>query len=62
MDLEGIVLGGISEETQMQYDFTYMWNLKNKIKNKKSKLTDTQNTKVTRWEGGWRVSKKGIKK
>ena len=34
MDLEGIMLSEIKKsdrEKQIPYDFTYMWNLKNKI-------------------------------
>ena len=31
MDLEGIMLSKIDRERQIPYDFTYMWNQKNKI-------------------------------
>ena len=31
MDLEGIMLSKIDRERQLPYDFTYMWNQKNKI-------------------------------
>ena len=36
MDLEGIMLYEISQtrERQMLYDFTYMWNLRNKTNEK----------------------------
>ena len=38
MDLEGIRLSEINQgKKQIPYDFTYMWNLKNKIKNKQNK-------------------------
>ena len=30
MDLEGIMLNEMSEERQILYDFTHMWNIKNK--------------------------------
>ena len=37
MDLKGIVLSVISQtEQQLPYDFTYMWNLKNKTKQKQT--------------------------
>ena len=29
---EGIMLNGISQERQILYDFTHIWNLKNQIK------------------------------
>ena len=36
MELEGIVLNEMSDkERQMPYDFTYMWNPKNKTKQPK---------------------------
>ena len=51
MDLEG---NKSDEEEQIPYDFTYMWNLKNKTKQNKNKLIDTENRLlVTRREGGW---------
>ena len=61
MDLEGIALNGVSQ--RMPYDFTYMWNLKNKINNNnkrnRNKLIDTENIwRVTRWERGWGVGTK----
>ena len=35
MDLEGIMLSEISQkERKIPYDFTYIWNLKNKAKHK----------------------------
>ena len=35
MNLEGIMLSEVSDnDRQMIYDFTYMWNLKKKKKNK----------------------------
>ena len=38
MDLEGI------RERQISYDFTYVWNMKNKInKHDRNKLIDTEN-------------------
>ena len=30
MDLQGIMLSEISQTREVAYDFTYMWNLKNK--------------------------------
>ena len=30
MHLEGIMLSEISQKNKIPYDFTYMWNLKNK--------------------------------
>ena len=55
MDLESIALSA-DKERQMTYNFTYMWNLKNKINNNKNgnKLMDTENIlRATRWEEGW---------
>ena len=45
----------------MPFDFTYMWNLKNKVNTQtRKRLTDTENIlKVARWERGWETSKKG---
>ena len=40
MDIEGILLSEMSEKDKIMYDFTYMWNLKNKM-NKHSK-TETE--------------------
>ena len=41
MDLEGIMLMNKSvRERQIPYDFTYMWNLENKI-NEQTKLKET---------------------
>ena len=38
---------------QMPYDFTYTWNLRNKI-NDRNRLTDTENIlKVARYKGSW---------
>ena len=44
MDLEGIMLSEISqaENVRYLYDFTYMWNLKNKT----NSLIDTENKLV----------------
>lgn len=38
MDLEGVTLSEISQdrERQIPYDFTYIWNLKNKTKQKQT--------------------------
>ena len=52
MGLEGIMLSQISrrENREIQYDFTYLWNLKNKTN--KTKLIDTEKRSVvTRGEG-----------
>ena len=51
MDLEGTVPSEISQtEKQVPYDFTYMWNLKNKTEID----SDSENKQVAaRGEGGW---------
>ena len=56
MDLEGIVLSKTNRERQMPHDFTYMWNLKNKINNKnRNKLIDTEKKlMIARGERDWR--------
>ena len=43
------------------YDFTYMWNLKNKMnKWNRNRLIDTKNILTfARWKGGWRDGWKG---
>ena len=54
MDLEDIMLRKkkSDRERQIPYDFTCMWNLKNKI-NERNKLIDTENiSMVAKWEGG----------
>ena len=45
----------------MPDDFTYMWNLKNKInKHNRKRLTDTENfSTVARWEEVGRMGEKG---
>ena len=45
MDLGGIMLSEISlTEKDRVYDFTYMWNLKNKINTQnRNRLIDTEN-------------------
>ena len=46
MDLEGIMPSEISQSEKEKYhDFTYIWNLKNKINNQK-KQKQTQDTKT----------------
>ena len=44
MDLEGIMLGEISqtEKRQILYIFTYMWNLKNKMNEYSKTETDSR--------------------
>ena len=56
MDLENIILTEVSQR-QIQYDITYMWNLKNNTSNCicKTENTDIENKPVvTKWkkEGG----------
>ena len=67
MDLEGIRLSKINErEKQIPYDFTYMWNLRNKWTNKKKKqktkkknrLINTE-TKLMVARGGGRMGETG---
>ena len=49
---EGIMLSGISQERQILYDFTHIWNLKNQIK--QNILMDTENKLVAiKGEGTW---------
>ena len=64
MDLEGIMLGEISqtEKRQILYDLTYMWNLK-----KPSKLIDTEimENRLVAARGGvgeWVKWVKGVKR
>ena len=56
MDLEGIMLNEMSEERQILYDFTYMWNQKakqtNKIKQRQTHRYRGQ-IRVTGEEGAW---------
>ena len=58
MDPKGIMLCEITSdrERQILYDFTHIWNLKDKInKQSKNRLIDTKNKlMVARWVGGWR--------
>ena len=61
-DLEGIMLSEIRQR-QMLYNVTYMWNLKQKQKQNKTKFTDTENRLVVTGRvcvGGWVV--KGVKR
>ena len=52
MEHEGIMLSGISQERQILYDFTHIWNLKKQIK--QNILMDTENKLVaTKGEGTW---------
>ena len=58
MDFENIMLSGVSQR-KTPYDFTYMWNLKNKI-NKTDRLIDTENRLMGGrregvWETGWEM-------
>ena len=65
MDLEGIVLSEISQRKTKCHDFTYMWNLKNKI----NKQVDQKQTHKYREHfdgcqlkdglGGWMKKVKG---
>ena len=59
MDLEGIILNENSySERQIPYDFTYMWNLKNKTN--ENRLIDTGNKQgVARREGRGRINEVG---
>ena len=60
MDLEG---NKSDEEEQIPYDFTYMWNLKNKTKQNKNKLIDTENRLVVARGGeGWAKWVKAVKR
>ena len=65
LNLEGIVLSKTNRERQMPHDFTYMWNLKNKINKQNGNiLLDTENILMLpdlRWLGEW-VQNEGIKK
>lgn len=42
MDLEGRVLSEMSKIRQIAYDFTYMWNLKNKTNEKTETDSETE--------------------
>ena len=58
MDLESIMLSEISQsERQLPYDFTYMWNLMNKInKQNRNRLTDIENRLIAvKGEGYWKA-------
>ena len=52
IDLEGITLSKkkLVKERQIPYNFTYMWNLNNKI-NEQTKLKQTH--RYREWTGGW---------
>ena len=54
-DLEGIILNEIMKKKgQVSYGFTYMWNLKSKLTNRK-RLPDTENEQMVatgKWSEG----------
>ena len=58
----------LNGERQILYDFTHMWNLKNKTKNKKKQTETDSYTQRTNWGlpegrvGGWVKNVKGIKR
>ena len=56
MDLEGVMLSEISQR-QIPYDFSYMWNLKNRQTNKQKKLLNMENRLVV--ARGWGVRGEG---
>ena len=43
MVLKGILLSEISQKGQISHDFTYMWNIKKKKKEKNTKFVVTEN-------------------
>jgi len=60
MDLEGIALSEISQKRQITYGFTHMWCLRNKTnkgkkRNRKDRLSNTENNLVVTGGGGWGV-------
>ena len=53
---KGIMLSMSVRERQIPYDFTYMLNLKNKIKQNGNRLMNTENRlTVARGQGVWRT-------
>ena len=62
LNSEGIILSEKSDrERQILYNFTYMWNIKNKINRQtKQKQTHRENKlRVARWEGLMRMGEMG---
>ena len=56
MDLEGIMLSEMLDRERQMYDFTYMWNLRNKV----SKIeTESENRQLTEWKGAREPAEKG---
>ena len=67
MDLGGTMLSGLSRERQIPYDFTYTWNLKNKI-NKQTKQRQlhryreqTDGCQMGRGLKGWMKRRKALR-
>ena len=64
MELEGIMLSEISQRKQIPYDFTQIWNLRNRLNEQRKKRqtkTETLTFKlvVTRGEVVWRMGEIG---
>ena len=51
MDLEGILFSKICQKRKTMYDFSYMWNLKNKNKHNKME-TDSEIQRLPEGKGG----------
>ena len=57
-----MMLSGVSQRKTNMYDFTYMWNLKNKT-NEQTKQKQSQRSRVTaRGKEGWGNEKKWVRK
>ena len=51
MDIEGNMLREVSQRRQIPYDFTYKWNLKNKINKQNSNKLIENILTIAWWEG-----------
>ena len=52
-DLEGIMLGDISQTKKIPHDFTHMWNVRNKTNEQTTEINSNTETKLVAAKGDW---------